>query len=135
MAGSAQSERHVLMTGRASRGTSEGDMAKYLISFSYTAEAWAKMIQNPTDRSVATRAVLEPVGGVLECFYFTFGERDGFVIVEVPDADSAAAAAIAVASTGSFRSVTSQELIDPLRMIEVLGRAGRSVGVFPVPGS
>ncbi len=49
-------------------------------------------------------------GGKLECFYFTFGERDGFVIVEVPDTASAAAAAIAVASTGSFRSVTSQEL-------------------------
>lgn len=110
-------------------------MAKYLINFSYTAEAWAKMIQNPTDRSAATKAVLEPMGGTLECFYFTFGERDGFVIVEVPDADSAAAAAIAVASTGSFRSVTSQELIDPQRMVEVLGKAGRGLGAYPAPGS
>jgi uncharacterized protein with GYD domain len=114
---------------------SEDDMAKYLISFSYTLEAWAKMIQKPTDRSAATRAVLEPVGGVLECFYFTFGERDGFVIVEVPDSDAAAAAAIAVASTGSFRAVTSQELIDPQRMIDVLGKAGRGVAVYPTPGS
>ncbi len=110
-------------------------MSKYLISFSYTSEAWANMIRNPSDRSAATRAVLEPVGGVLECFYFTVGERDGFVIVEVPDTDAAAAAAIAVASTGSFRSVTTQELIDPQRMIEVLGKAGQAVGVYPVPGS
>jgi uncharacterized protein with GYD domain len=111
------------------------NVTKYLINFSYTPEAWAKMIQNPSDRSVATRAVLEPVGGTLECFYYTFGEGDGFVIVEVPDADAAAAAAIAVASTGSFRSVTTQELIDPGRMIDVLSKAARGVGVYPKPGS
>jgi hypothetical protein len=48
----------------------------------------------------------------------------GATIGLVIDADPAAAAGIAVASTGSFRSMTSQELIDPQRMIEVLGKAG-----------
>lgn len=110
-------------------------MSKYLIRFSYTPEAWAEMIRNPSDRSAATRAVLEPVGGVLECFYFTLGEGDGFVVVEVADTDAVAAAAIAVASTGSFRSVTTQELIDPAGMVAVLGKAGQAVGVYPRPGS
>jgi hypothetical protein len=40
-----------------------------------------------------------------------------------------------VASTGSFRSVTSQELIDPQHMIDVLGKAGRAVDVYPTPGN
>ena len=110
-------------------------MSKYLIRFSYTPEAWAEMIRNPTDRSAATRAVLEPVGGVLECFYYTFGEGDGFVVVEVPDSAAAAAAAIAVASTGSFRSLTTQELLDPAQMVAVLGTAGQAVGVYARPGS
>lgn len=110
-------------------------MPKYMIKFSYTAEAWTRMIHNPSDRAAAARAALEPVGGTLECLYFTFGERDGFVICDVPDGEAAAAAAIAVNSSGAFRSVVTEQLIDPTRITDVLGKAGRAVGVYAAPGS
>lgn len=110
-------------------------MAKYALFFSYTPEAWAKMIQNPSDRAATTRALVEPMGGTLESMYFMFGERDGLVIVDLPDADAVAAAAIAVTSTGAFRSVQTHELIEPDRLVEVLGKAGRALGAYQAPGT
>lgn len=64
---------------------------------------------------------------------FTFGERDGFVVVDVPDAETAAAAAIAVNSTGAFRSIRTVELVEPERLGEILGKAGGLVGGYRAP--
>ena len=35
-------------------------MAKYVILFTYTSEAWTRMIQNPGDRTAAVRRLAEP---------------------------------------------------------------------------
>lgn len=110
-------------------------MPKYMMRFSYTPEAWTSMIHNPSDRTAAARAGLGPVGGTLECFYFTFGERDGLVICDVPDGEAAAAAAIAVNSSGAFRSVITEQLIEPTRMTDVLERSGQVLGGYAAPGS
>jgi hypothetical protein len=42
---------------------------------------------------------------------------------------------VIVASTGSFASVETVEVIDPDRMVEVLRTAGRTAAAFPKPGS
>ncbi|MBC3193483.1 GYD domain-containing protein [Pseudonocardia sp. C8] len=110
-------------------------MTRYVLFFSYTPEAWRKMIDNPGDRAAAARAVLEPVGGTLESLYFMFGETDGMAICDVPDAEAAAAAAIAVASSGAFRNVRTHELIEPERLRSVLGKAGQAAGSYPAPGT
>lgn len=108
---------------------------KFMLMFSYTPEAWAGMIKNPSDRAAAARSVLEPLGGRLESMYFMFGERDGFAICDVPDSDTAAAAAIAVNSTGAFRSVQTVELVEPDQLNTVLAKAGGLVGGYRVPGT
>lgn len=38
-------------------------------------------------------------------------------------------------STGAFRSVQSHELIEPERLVGILGRAGQALGVYTAPGS
>ncbi|MGQ0576360.1 MAG: GYD domain-containing protein [Pseudonocardia sp.] len=106
-----------------------------MLEFSYTPEAWAGMMKNPSDRRAAARAASESVGGTLEAMYFMFGERDGFAIVEVPDAEAAAAAAIAVNSTGAFRSVRTAQLLEPDQLLTVLARAGGVVGGYRAPGT
>ena len=68
-------------------------MAKYLTFFSYTGEAAARLVGYPEDRAKAARAVIEGAGGRLETFYWMFGDYDGFVIYEVPDARTAGAVA------------------------------------------
>ncbi|MGH3979311.1 MAG: GYD domain-containing protein [Pseudonocardiaceae bacterium] len=110
-------------------------MAKYAVFFSYTPEAWSKMISNPGDRAAAVRSVLESLGGRLETMYFMFGERDGFVIADLPDAESAAAVSITVASSGAFRNVQTHQLIAPEDLPGVLEKAGSALGSYRPPGS
>lgn len=110
-------------------------MPKYALFFSYTAEAWSRMIRNPGDRAAAARAVAESTGGSLVSVYFMFGGHDGMAICDLPDGEAAAAASIAVSSSGAFRSVETRELIEPERLTAVLGRAGEATGVYRAPGT
>jgi uncharacterized protein with GYD domain len=90
--------------------------------------------QNPGDRTAAAWAATEAVGGSLEAIYLMFGERDGMAILDVPDAETAAACAIAVTSTGAFRSVQTTQLIAPEDLPRVLERAGQALGSYTPPG-
>jgi uncharacterized protein with GYD domain len=110
-------------------------MAKYAIFFAYNADTWANMIKNPSDRAAAVRALVEPMGGNLEALYFMFGEWDGFAIVETTDSETAAAASIAVASTGAFKALQTHELIDGADMSGVLAKAGSALPGYRAPGS
>ena len=67
--------------------------------------------------------VAESVGGQLESFYFAFGERDAYVIVELPDNESAAAVALTVNAAGGA-TVKTVVLLTP---DEVDAAAKRSV--------
>ena len=109
-------------------------MAKFVLFFGYTPEAWAKMIENPGDRVAAARAVVEPAGGTLDAIWFMFGEQDGMALFDAPDPEAAAAVSIAVGSTGAFRSLRTHQLLDPARMPAVLETAGRARGVYRTPG-
>ena len=64
-------------------------MAKYLLEASYTLDG-VKGVQagGGTSRRDAVEQVAQSVGGQLECFYFAFGDRDAYVIVDLPDKES-----------------------------------------------
>lgn len=109
-------------------------MAKYALFFSYKPETWDRMIMKPSDRSAAARQAVERVGGSLESLYFMFGDRDGFAIVDVPDAQSAAAASIAVGSSGAFAHVETRQLIAPDDLAAVLEKAAAARESYRPPG-
>jgi uncharacterized protein with GYD domain len=46
----------------------------------------------------------EGLGGRLESFYFAFGETDAYVVLDLPDNRTAAAASIAVTTAGGATS-------------------------------
>jgi uncharacterized protein with GYD domain len=77
-------------------------MPKFLIDASYTTEG-VKGVQRGggTARREAVSKAVEGLGGRLESFYFAFGDRDVYVVVELPDNESALALAMAVGSTGA----------------------------------
>ena len=81
-------------------------MAKYAMFFSYTSEAWARLIDHPEDRTAVARHVVESAGGTLESIYWMLGDRDGLAIVDVPDSVSAAAVSLAVTRTAGRSSTT-----------------------------
>ena len=77
-------------------------MPKYLVQASYTVEG-VKGVRSAggTSRRDAVAKLAESLGGTLESFHFAFGETDAFVILDLPDNQSAAAASLAVSATGA----------------------------------
>lgn len=106
-------------------------MAKFLVKASYTVDG-AKGVQSAggTSRRDAVAATAEGLGGKLESFYFAFGETDAFVVLDLPDNRSAAAASIAVNTAGGATS----EVVVLLTPEDVDEAARLSVDYRP-PGS
>jgi uncharacterized protein with GYD domain len=82
-------------------------MPKYLVMADYTAEG-VKGVQSGggVSRREAVAQMAEGLGGQLESFYFGFGEHDAYVIVDLPDNESAAAVALAVNASGAAEART-----------------------------
>jgi uncharacterized protein with GYD domain len=109
-------------------------MSKFALFFSYAPSTWAKMLENPHDRTAAVSATVEGVGGKLEALYYMLGEKDGFVLFDVPDAESAGALALAVNSSGAFTSVQTCQLIEAGNLPSVLRMANSARGGYQRPG-
>lgn len=106
-------------------------MPKFLVEASYTLDG-VKGVQSAggSARRDAVAAAAENVGGRLESFHFGFGDRDAYVILDLPDNESAAAVALAVNASGGARART----IVLLTPEEVDAAAKRSVGYRPPGG-
>jgi uncharacterized protein with GYD domain len=106
-------------------------MPKYLIEASYTVEG-VKGVQSAggSSRRDAIAALAESVGGRLESFYFAFGERDVYTVVDLPDNESATAVALTVNASGAVK-VRTTVLVTPE---EVDAAAKRSVE-YRAPGA
>lgn len=110
-------------------------MAKYALFFSYTQEAWANMIKNPTDRSEAARRLAESLGGSLEAFYWMFGEHDGFAVVDLPDSITAAAVSVAVASSGALERGYTTVVFDHDDQEALLEQAKSALAAYHPPSA
>ena len=106
-------------------------MPKFLVKASYSAEG-AKGVQGAggTSRRDAIAKLADGLGGSLESFYFGFGDTDAYVILDMPDNQSAAAASIAVNAAGAATS----EVVVLLTPEDVDAAAKMSVDYRP-PGS
>lgn len=98
-------------------------MPKYLILFTLTDEAIARMMELPTDREAELQAVLTSLGGRLEGYYGMTGPYDGCVVVQLPDHSTAAALRFAVQSTGAFVHLEVHELFPASDIVAVMQRA------------
>jgi uncharacterized protein with GYD domain len=105
-------------------------MPKFLIEASLTTEG-VKGIQSEggTARRDAVARAMESVGGRLESFYFAFGESDAFIVVDVPDAATAAALSLAVNASGTSRTRTT-----PLLTCEEMDAAAKKGIDYRPPG-
>ncbi|MGM0929987.1 MAG: GYD domain-containing protein [Actinomycetota bacterium] len=99
-------------------------MALYLSKFSYTPEAWARMVNNPEDRRKAAKAYIESVGGKLHGFWYAFGAHDGYTVWEAPNNVSVAAVALAISGGGAMSSFETTPLLSVDDTIDALRMAG-----------
>ena len=51
-------------------------MPRFITFFSYTGESAKAMIEKPSDRSAAGKALVESLGGTQEAFYWMQGKHD-----------------------------------------------------------
>jgi uncharacterized protein with GYD domain len=108
-------------------------MPLYLTRFSYTPEAWTRLIQRPEDRRKAAQTYIESVGGKLHGFWYAFGTHDGYNLWEAPDNVSMAAVAMAISGGGA---VSSFETIVLLTVDEAMTAMGRAEKVrYRAPGA
>ncbi|MGY1828892.1 GYD domain-containing protein [Geodermatophilus sp. SYSU D01180] len=110
-------------------------MPRFVVFFSYTPEAWSRMIDQPGDRTAAASASAEAVGARLEALYWMLGEQDGMVILEAPDAETATASVVSSVSSGDVRSLGTHQLLDQEQLRSVLDKARRGRDAFRRPGS
>jgi uncharacterized protein with GYD domain len=98
-------------------------MPKYLLAATLTQSGvQGVMKEGGTSRREAVRKTMESVGGTLEAFYFAFGETDVYLIVDVPDAAAAVAAAMTTTASGAVR-VNTTVLITPEEVDEAKSRS------------
>jgi uncharacterized protein with GYD domain len=106
-------------------------MPKFLVLASYTpAGATGVLGAGGTSRRDAVAELAKSLGGTLESFYFAFGETDAFVVLDLPDNVSAAAASLAVSATGG----AATEVVVLLTPEDIDAAAKRSVA-YRAPGS
>jgi uncharacterized protein with GYD domain len=103
-------------------------MPKYLVEASYSTDGIKGLkSEGGSARVAATKALVEALGGSLECFYFAFGDNDAFIVADLPDNETVAAVQMAVNGSGSIRSRTVV-LLTPQ---EIDGAARRNVPFHP----
>jgi uncharacterized protein with GYD domain len=80
-------------------------MPKYLFKGNYLGESIeALMTEGGTSRRAAVERLVKSVGGTLESMHYAFGDTDIYLIVDLPDNVSAAAASMMANATGVVAS-------------------------------
>ena len=101
-------------------------MSYYLIQVAYNPEGWQTLVKNPQNRVEAVRPAVEKLGGKIENAWYSFGEYDVTLVLQMPDIVSAAALSIAFAGGGALKTVKTTPLLTATEALEAMRRAGES---------
>jgi uncharacterized protein with GYD domain len=95
-------------------------MKKYLFYGSYTPEGYkGLMSEGGSARVAVANKALQSVGGSLEAFYYSNGEQDFYIIVNLPDDVSSAAVTLVGNASGTF-SIRAVPLLTPAQVDEAV---------------
>ena len=109
-------------------------MALYMHQLAYTPESWAVQIKSPANRvETVARAAVESVGGTLVGGWLCFGEYDAMFIFDVPNEESMAALAMAVAAGGAIKASKTTLLMTATQGIEALKIAAKVGTKYKAP--
>lgn len=107
-------------------------MALFLYQLAYTPESWAAQVKNPQNRvETVAKAACEAVGGKLVGGWLCFGDYDAVFIMDLPNEESMAGVAIAVAAGGAIKSgkttllMTGAQGVNALKKADAVGKAYR----------
>jgi uncharacterized protein with GYD domain len=99
-------------------------MPLFMSRFGYTPETWAGLVRSPENREETVRRMLEGTGCKLHNIWYAFGEADGFALIEAPDNATAAGLAVAITSSGAFRTFETSVVMTQDELLRALEKAG-----------
>ena len=99
-------------------------MARYMIEFSYTADAWAALVREPSDRSAGMDNLARAFGGQLVEAYYSFSDVDGVVLFDVPDHAAASGVALTALAQGHIRSYKMIPLLTSAETVQIMKASG-----------
>ena len=95
-------------------------MPKYFFYGSYSPEGYRGLMEEGgSSRIEAAKEALGSVGGSLEAFYFSYGENDFYIIVDLPDHIATTAITLAGNITGTF-NIKGVPLLTPGELDEAI---------------
>jgi uncharacterized protein with GYD domain len=116
-----------LGTGSSNR---EPNMPLFMYQAAYSSDSWAAQVKNPQNRvETVGRQLCEAAGGKFIGGWLCFGEYDLVLIADVPNNESMAAIAMAVAAGGKARAskttplITGAEGVAALRQADAVAKA------------
>ena len=106
-------------------------MALYMSTFGYKPEVWAELIHSPENRTETVSRILESAGCKLKGLWYSFGEGDGFALIEAPDNVTGASVSIAIGASGAFRKFETTVLMTQDELLKALEKAQDVAYVAP----
>jgi uncharacterized protein with GYD domain len=101
-------------------------MPYYLVQGTYTAEGAAALLANPENRIDVVKSAIERLGGKLHGGWFSFGEYDIVLIVNMPDSVSAVAVSLAFSAGGAVKVVKITPLVTAEESVEAMKKASEA---------
>lgn len=98
-------------------------MPLFMTQYTYTADGWRNLVQNPQDRSEAFRTLFERLGGRVVGHYLSFGEYDAVVIAEAPNETTMTSGLLAVIAQGHIKDIRTTLLITPEQGLDAMRKA------------
>ena len=109
-------------------------MPRFIVTGNYTASAMKGMIEKPSDREAAARAVIEAAGGTLETFYLTTGDNDFSIKVTIDDAADLIAGLMATGASGAVSNLRTIRAFTSDEFTAMQKRAGEIAKAYTAPG-
>ena len=108
-------------------------MPRFIHFFSYSGASAKAMIDRPSDRAAAAKALVESLGGTQEAFYWMQGKHDGFLISNLPDGVAASALAAAVGASGAVVNAETHQIFDADEQAAIVSQAGAALRAYKPP--
>jgi uncharacterized protein with GYD domain len=109
-------------------------MPRFIVTGNYPASAMSGMVESPSDREAAARAVIEAAGGTLETFYLTTGDNDFSIKVTIDDAADLIAGLMATGASGAVSNLRTIRAFTSDEFTAMQRRAGEIAKAYTAPG-
>lgn len=106
-------------------------MPIYMYQGAYTSQSWAAQLKNPQNRvETVAKQACEAVGGKLFGAWYCFGEFDFVLIADVPNNESMAAIALAVAAGGAIKASQTTTLMTGVQAVDAMKKSADVAKVY-----